>query len=81
METSGIELRQHIPAVHARVEGVYTNTCLVHAYRGAGRPEAAYLIGRLAHLAAREIRVDPAEIRRRNFIRAFPLPDAARLPL
>ncbi|MFZ5707938.1 MAG: xanthine dehydrogenase family protein molybdopterin-binding subunit [Pseudomonadota bacterium] len=61
-----------IPAVHARVEGVYTNTCPVDAYRGAGRPEAAYLIERLAHLAAREIGVDPAEIRRRNFIRAFP---------
>jgi carbon-monoxide dehydrogenase large subunit len=61
-----------IPAVHAVVEGVYTNTCPVDAYRGAGRPEAAYLIERLAHLAAREIGVDQAEIRRRNFIRAFP---------
>ncbi len=61
-----------IPAIHARVEGVYTNTCPVDAYRGAGRPEAAYLIERLANLAAREIGVDQAEIRRRNFIREFP---------
>lgn len=61
-----------IPAVHARIEGVYTNTCPVDAYRGAGRPEAAYLIERLVFLAAREIGVDQAEIRRRNFIREFP---------
>ena len=61
-----------IPAIHARVEGVYTNTCPVDAYRGAGRPEAAYLIERLANIAAREIGVDQAEIRRRNFIRQFP---------
>ncbi|NLR41634.1 xanthine dehydrogenase family protein molybdopterin-binding subunit [Novosphingobium sp. ERN07] len=62
----------NIPAAHALVEGIYTNTCPVDAYRGAGRPEAAYLIERLANLAAQEIGVDQAEIRRRNFIRTFP---------
>jgi carbon-monoxide dehydrogenase large subunit len=61
-----------IPAIHARVEGVYTNTCPLDAYRGAGRPEAAYVIERLANLAARKLGLDQAEIRRRNFITAFP---------
>ena len=61
-----------IPAIHARVEGVYTNTCPIDAYRGAGRPEAAFVIERLANLAARKLGLDQAEIRRRNFIRQFP---------
>ncbi len=55
-------------AVHARVRGVYTNTQPVDAYRGAGRPEAAYLVERMADLAARRLDLSPAEIRRRNFI-------------
>ncbi|CAA7617851.1 xanthine dehydrogenase family protein molybdopterin-binding subunit [Magnetospirillum sp. SS-4] len=63
-----------IPAFHARVRGVYTNTSPVDAYRGAGRPEAAYLIERLVDVAARETGLSPVEIRERNFIRpeAFP---------
>ncbi|HYD29392.1 MAG TPA: xanthine dehydrogenase family protein molybdopterin-binding subunit [Azospirillaceae bacterium] len=57
-----------IPALYARVQGVFTNTNPVDAYRGAGRPEAAYVIERLADAAARETGIDPAELRRRNFI-------------
>ncbi|BBE35658.1 xanthine dehydrogenase family protein molybdopterin-binding subunit [Sphingosinicella microcystinivorans] len=61
-----------IPAIHARVRAVYTNTCPVDAYRGAGRPEAAYLIERIVNVAAETMGIDQAEIRRRNFIRQFP---------
>ena len=61
-----------IPAIHCRVEGVHTNTCPVDAYRGAGRPEAAYVVERIVDLAARKLGIDPAEIRRRNFITQFP---------
>ncbi|MGX9351609.1 xanthine dehydrogenase family protein molybdopterin-binding subunit [Shimia sp. W99] len=57
-----------------RVEGVYTNTTPVDAYRGAGRPEAIYVLERLMDRAARELGVDPLELRRRSFIpkEAFP---------
>ena len=57
-----------IPAAAVAVRGVYTHKTPTGAYRGAGRPEAAYLIERLADLAAAELGIDPAEIRRRNFI-------------
>ena len=57
-----------LPALDAEVLGVYTNTVPTDAYRGAGRPEACYLIERMMDLAARELGMDPAEIRRRNFI-------------
>ncbi len=57
-----------VPAVHVRVEGVFTNTTPVDAYRGAGRPEAAYVIERMADAVADELGLDPAEVRRRNFI-------------
>ncbi|HYE50948.1 MAG TPA: xanthine dehydrogenase family protein molybdopterin-binding subunit [Azospirillaceae bacterium] len=57
-----------IPAVYANVKGVFTNTAPVDAYRGAGRPEAAYLVERLVDHAARELGIDPAELRRRNFV-------------
>jgi carbon-monoxide dehydrogenase large subunit len=57
-----------IPNVYAEVVGVYTNTVFVDAYRGAGRPEATYVIERAMDLFAGEIGMDPAEIRRRNFI-------------
>jgi len=62
------------PAIYANVKGVFTNTVPVDAYRGAGRPEAAYLVERLVDKAARELGVPPAELRRRNFIppSAFP---------
>ena len=63
-----------IPAIDLSVTGVFTNTAPVDAYRGAGRPEASYVIERLVHKAARELGEDPAAFRRRNFIPedAFP---------
>jgi carbon-monoxide dehydrogenase large subunit len=63
-----------IPNIHCQVLGVYTNTGWVDAYRGAGRPEATYVVERAVDLVARELDLDPAEIRRRNFIPpdAFP---------
>jgi aerobic carbon-monoxide dehydrogenase large subunit len=62
------------------VEGVYTNTTQVDAYRGAGRPEAIYVLERLMDRAARELGVDPWELRRRNFIRpeVFPYMSATQ---
>jgi aerobic carbon-monoxide dehydrogenase large subunit len=63
-----------IPAIHCRVRGVYTNTGMVDAYRGAGRPEATYVVERAVDLVAAELGLDPLEVRRRNFIPpdAFP---------
>ncbi|WP_027793265.1 xanthine dehydrogenase family protein molybdopterin-binding subunit [Paraburkholderia acidipaludis] len=60
------------PAIYAEVKAVFTNTVPVDAYRGAGRPEATYVVERLVETAAREMKLDPAEIRRRNFITSFP---------
>jgi carbon-monoxide dehydrogenase large subunit len=57
-----------IPNIHGTVYGVYTSGAPVDAYRGAGRPEAAYLIERLVDIYARKIGMDPAEVRRKNFI-------------
>ncbi|HPA91746.1 MAG TPA: xanthine dehydrogenase family protein molybdopterin-binding subunit [Quisquiliibacterium sp.] len=62
------------PKIHCQVTGVFTNTAPVDAYRGAGRPEATYVVERLVETAAKEMGIDPAEIRRRNFIRSFPYP-------
>jgi carbon-monoxide dehydrogenase large subunit len=62
----------NIPAIHANVRTVYTNTAPVDAYRGAGRPEATYLLERTMETAARELGVSPAELRRKNFITSFP---------
>src|SRR6476646_3697663 len=56
------------PNVYAEVTGVYTNTTFVDAYRGAGRPEATYVVERAMDLFAAEIGMDRAELRRRNFI-------------
>ena len=61
-----------IPAIYANVRTVYTNTAPVDAYRGAGRPEATYLVERTIETAARELRVSPAELRRKNFVTSFP---------
>ena len=61
-----------IPAIYTQVTAVYTNTTPVDAYRGAGRPEAAFIIERLVDLAARKLGVDPVALRRKNFIRTFP---------
>jgi carbon-monoxide dehydrogenase large subunit len=57
-----------IPNVYAEVTGVYTNTTFVDAYRGAGRPEATYVIERAMDLFAAEIGMDRAAVRRKNFI-------------
>ena len=64
----------HVPAVDYRVYGLLTNTMATGAYRGAGRPEANYLMERLIEQAAREMKLDSAEIRRRNFIRPEQFP-------
>ena len=58
----------HIPSVFFRVKGIFTNTTPVDAYRGAGRPEAIYMIERIMDRAAREFGMSQSEIRRRNFI-------------
>ena len=62
----------NIPAIHAEVDAVYTNTVPVDAYRGAGRPEATFVVERMMETAARQLGVDPAELRRTNFITEFP---------
>ena len=62
------------PAIYCSVKAVFSNTVPVDALRGAGRPEATYLIERLVDRAAAEIGMDPAEIRRRNFIPADAFP-------
>jgi aerobic carbon-monoxide dehydrogenase large subunit len=61
-----------IPAIYCEVDGVYTNTAPVDAYRGAGRPEATFVVERLVEVAAREMGKDPAQFRTQNFIRKFP---------
>ena len=61
-------------ALDFKLRGVYTHTTPVDAYRGAGRPEAAFLIERLIDAAAREIDMPVAELRRRNFIRPDQFP-------
>lgn len=63
-----------IPAAYCHVTGVYTNTAMVDAYRGAGRPEASYLIERMVSRFAAEIGMDPAEVRRKNFIQPEDFP-------
>ena len=62
----------NIPAIHCNVVTRYTNTTPVDAYRGAGRPEAGYVIERLIDVAARQLGVAPAELRRKNFVQTFP---------
>jgi aerobic carbon-monoxide dehydrogenase large subunit len=56
-----------IPAIRAEVTGVLTNKMATDAYRGAGRPEATYFVERMLDLVARELKKDPAELRRKNF--------------
>jgi carbon-monoxide dehydrogenase large subunit len=62
------------PAIYAEVKGMFTNTVPVDAYRGAGRPEASYLLERLVDRAAKVAGLDPIEIRRRNFIKPEDFP-------
>lgn len=64
----------HVPALHLKARAVLTNTNIVSAYRGAGRPEAIYLVERLMDRAAFEMGVDPSELRRRNLIQPTAMP-------
>jgi aerobic carbon-monoxide dehydrogenase large subunit len=64
----------HVPALDLRATAVLTNTNLVGAYRGAGRPEAIFLIERLMDQAAADLKMDPAELRRRNLIQPSQMP-------
>ncbi|MFO7925284.1 xanthine dehydrogenase family protein molybdopterin-binding subunit [Natronomonas sp.] len=70
-----------IPAIYCRVIGAFTNTTPVDAYRGAGRAEGIYVIERLMDVAARELDMDPVELRRRNLVppEEFPYESAAAL--
>ena len=61
-----------VPATYARIRLAVTNTAPMAAYRGAGRPVMSYALERLVEHAARELGMDPAELRRRNFVRKFP---------
>ena len=62
------------PAIYVETKAVFTNTVPVDAYRGAGRPEATFLLERIVDLAADELGMDPAELRQRNFIPADAFP-------
>jgi aerobic carbon-monoxide dehydrogenase large subunit len=64
----------HIDALYARVRGVYTHTVPVDAYRGAGRPEAAYVLERLVDACARSLGIAPEELRARNFVKPEQMP-------
>ncbi len=64
----------HIDALHARVRGIYTHTVPVDAYRGAGRPEAAYVLERLVDACARKLGIAPEELRARNFVKPDEMP-------
>ncbi len=65
-----------IPHIYCNVIGTYTNTGMVDAYRGAGRPEATYVVERAVDLVARELNMDPVEVRRKNFIQPNEFPYA-----
>jgi len=64
----------HVPALYLKARAVLTNTNMVSAYRGAGRPEAIYLVERLMDQAAFEMGIDPADLRRRNLIQPTAMP-------
>jgi carbon-monoxide dehydrogenase large subunit len=70
-----------IPAIHVTVTGVFTNTVPTDVYRGAGRPEATYLLERLIDAAARELGIDAVELRRRNLVAPSDLPYKTSLGL
>jgi carbon-monoxide dehydrogenase large subunit len=70
-----------LPAIYAEVKAIFTNTVPVDAYRGAGRPEAAYLLERLVSLAARQLGVDPIELRRKNLIQPNQFPYQTQVAL
>ena len=62
------------PNIYVEVDSVFTNTAPVDAYRGAGRPEATFLVERIVELAAKELGIDPAELRRKNMIQSEDFP-------
>ena len=70
-----------VQAADVEVVGRRTNKVPTGPYRGAGRPEAAYFVECTVDIAARELGIDPLELRRRNLIRELPVPDRARLDL
>ena len=70
-----------IPAIHCHVTGVFTHTAPVDAYRGAGRPEATYVVERLMHLAGEATGLGPVEVRRRNFVPADAFPYQTQVAL
>src|SRR6266567_4082846 len=61
-----------IANIYCEVDAVYTNTVPVDAYRGAGRPEATFVVERLVEVGAREMHMDPADLRKKNFVKSFP---------
>lgn len=65
-----------IPHIYCNVLGTYTNTAMVDAYRGAGRPEATYVVERTMDLVAKELNLDPTEVRRKNFVQPADFPYA-----
>lgn len=69
-------------AIHLEAKGIYTNTTPVDAYRGAGRPEAIFVLERSMDAAARELAINPWDLRRRNFIKPsqFPYTSATGMP-
>jgi carbon-monoxide dehydrogenase large subunit len=70
-----------MPAIYAEVKAIFTNTVAVDAYRGAGRPEASYLLERLVEKAARQLKLDPVELRRKNLIRPEQFPYQTQVAL
>jgi carbon-monoxide dehydrogenase large subunit len=68
-----------IPHITIQVKGAFTNRMSTDAYRGAGRPEATFIVERVADLVASELEMDPIELRRRNFPKAFPYKTATGL--
>src|SRR5258708_39796893 len=79
MNTPALAGVYRTPAIHVAVTGVFTNTAPTDVYRGAGRPEATFLLERLVETAARELNLDPLQLRRRNLIPPSDLP--RRTPL
>ena len=63
-----------IPAMHVRINGIFTHSRTLTTYRGAGRPEATLIVERMMDLAAAELGMDPTELRRRNFIDPTQMP-------
>ena len=69
----------NIPAIRTTLTEVFTNKTPTDAYRGAGRPEATYFVERAMDMLARELKMDPAELRRKNFIQPNQFPFATQM--